>query len=58
MISERGIPEEEMRKTFNLGIGFCLVVQPDRVEEVSAAIGQHAPRPIGVVDDTEGVRLT
>ena len=58
MISGRGVPEEEMRRTFNLGIGFCLVVDPARVDEVCAATEEHTPRPIGIVDDTEGVRLT
>jgi phosphoribosylformylglycinamidine cyclo-ligase len=56
-ISVRGVSEEEMRRTFNLGIGFCLVVEPAAVDEVCAATGQHAPRPIGAIDDIEGVRL-
>ena len=28
------IPEEEMKSVFNLGIGYCLVIPPDRVESI------------------------
>ena len=28
------IPEEEMKSVFNLGIGYCLVTPPDRVESI------------------------
>jgi phosphoribosylformylglycinamidine cyclo-ligase len=58
LIAGRGVPEEEMRTTFNLGIGFCLVVGSERVDEVTAATAIHDPRPIGVVGETPGVRLS
>ena len=58
LVTERGVPEEEMRTTFNLGIGFCLVVDPERVDDVRAATAIHDPRPIGVVGETPGVRLS
>ena len=32
------IPEEEMKKVFNLGIGYCLVVPPEVVEDVQMMI--------------------
>ena len=28
------IPEEDMITTFNMGIGYCLVIPPDRVESI------------------------
>jgi phosphoribosylformylglycinamidine cyclo-ligase len=58
LVADRGVPEEEMRTTFNLGIGFCLVVDPKRVDEVVATTAVHEPRPIGVVGDTAGIRLS
>jgi phosphoribosylformylglycinamidine cyclo-ligase len=57
MISERGVPEEEMRRTFNLGIGFCLVVDREAVSAVSGAVSVHEPITIGVVRDRDGVVL-
>ena len=33
------IPEEEMKKTFNMGIGFCIVVPPDVEVEEGIEIG-------------------
>ncbi len=44
-----GIGVEEMRRTFNLGIGFCLVVDPARAAEVSEALAEHQPTVIGLV---------
>ena len=33
------IPEEEMKKVFNLGIGYCLVVPEEVVQDVQSMIG-------------------
>lgn len=57
LIAEHGVPEDEMRRTFNLGIGFCLVVDPATVDEVLEATADHDPRPIGEVSDQPGVRV-
>ena len=35
------IEEEEMRKTFNLGIGFCLIVPPDTTVDTEVKIWGH-----------------
>ena len=56
-ISQSGVSENEMRRTFNLGIGFCLVVDPGAVDQVLAATTLHEPRTIGMVTDESGVRL-
>jgi phosphoribosylformylglycinamidine cyclo-ligase len=42
-----GISVEEMRRTFNLGIGFCLVVAADSVDAVLDATSRHSPAVIG-----------
>ena len=47
-VQSRGnVSTADMRRTFNLGIGFCLVVDPKRVDEVLAVSAEHQPRPIG-----------
>ena len=35
------IEEKEMRKVFNLGIGFCLIVPPDSVVDTEVKIWGH-----------------
>ena len=35
------IPEEEMKSVFNLGIGYCLVIPPDRVESIQDFISKN-----------------
>jgi len=35
------VSEEEMRKTFNLGIGFCLIVPPDTTVDTEVKIWGH-----------------
>jgi phosphoribosylformylglycinamidine cyclo-ligase len=47
---------EEMAATFNLGIGFCLLVGAADADEISAIVG-HAARVIGRVVEGDGVRL-
>ena len=44
-----GISVEEMRRTFNLGIGFCLVVDPNGIDDVTEAVAEHQPTVIGRV---------
>ncbi len=57
LIADRGVAEDEMRRTFNLGIGFCLVVEPDLVDRVAATVARHDPIVIGTVEPGEGVEL-
>lgn len=45
-----GIGVAEMRRTFNLGIGFCLVVAAGAVDLVSEAVAEHAPLVIGRIE--------
>tara|TARA_B100000579_G_scaffold435538_1_gene459070 strand:- start:101 stop:1072 length:972 start_codon:yes stop_codon:yes gene_type:complete len=35
------IPEEDMITTFNMGIGYCLVIPPDRVESIQNFISKN-----------------
>ncbi len=50
-----GIPETELFSTFNMGIGFCLIVPPEAVDEVIAAAGGAV---IGRVLAGSGVSFT
>lgn len=45
-----GVSVEDMRSTFNLGIGFCLVVDPSRIDAVAAVCDQHHPTVIGRIE--------
>jgi phosphoribosylformylglycinamidine cyclo-ligase len=57
LIAHRGVPEDEMRRTFNLGIGFCLVIDPDSEGDVMEAVSLHDPETIGIVASGDGVVL-
>ena len=54
-----GVPEDEMRRVFNLGVGFCVVVRGDDVEAALEALrgaGCDARR-IGEVVEAGGVEF-
>ncbi|MEM9344915.1 MAG: phosphoribosylformylglycinamidine cyclo-ligase [Pseudomonadota bacterium] len=55
---EGGLAEAELLKTFNVGIGMALVVAPEAVEAVEAALGGETVHRIGSVVAGEGVRYT
>lgn len=57
LIAERGVLEDDMRRTFNLGVGFCLVVSEEAVPDVMDLTGIHQPTIIGVVTDQPDVVL-
>jgi phosphoribosylformylglycinamidine cyclo-ligase len=53
------VPEDEMRRVFNLGVGFCAVVTPEGVGasiETLRAAGCGAWR-IGTVSEEPGIRF-
>ena len=56
-IASRGAPDAEMWSTFNMGIGFCLVVAPDAAEAVISTVSAHEGRVIGEIVVGEGVAL-
>ena len=58
LVASRGVSDEDMFRTFNMGIGFCLVVGKQRVDEVVATTDVHSPRVIGEVVDGSGVALS
>ena len=56
-IASRGVPQPEMWSTFNMGIGFCLVVARDAAESVMSTVSAHEGRVIGEIVVGEGVAL-
>jgi len=58
LVSSRGIERSEMLSTFNMGIGFCLIVDPDMTDEAMTATAAHSPAVIGSVGSGSGVSLT
>jgi phosphoribosylformylglycinamidine cyclo-ligase len=57
LVADRGVPEEEMWSTFNMGIGFCLLVDPAAVDDIAISLSRHDPRVVGEVAAGEGVAL-
>jgi phosphoribosylformylglycinamidine cyclo-ligase len=58
LVAGYGVDPEEMYATFNMGIGFCLIVDPEGVEAVLASVDEHAPCVIGTVGVADGVRAS
>jgi phosphoribosylformylglycinamidine cyclo-ligase len=57
LVSDRGVDQDEMFRTFNMGIGFCLVVEPDAVDDLLATTARHGARVIGPITTDNRVRL-
>ncbi len=60
LIQQRGdVPDEEMVRTFNLGIGMTLVVRTDRLETVQAAVPEALPvgRVVSVAPESPRVQF-
>jgi len=60
LIREAGnVPEDEMRRVFNLGVGFCVVVREGDADRALAALREAGceARLIGEVVEEEGVRF-
>ncbi|MGD2102949.1 MAG: phosphoribosylformylglycinamidine cyclo-ligase [Acidimicrobiia bacterium] len=58
LIADHGVEENDMRRTFNLGIGFCLVVSSSAVHPVMEAVAEHDPVVVGTVRSGNGIAFT
>lgn len=56
-VAAMGVPREEMLRTFNMGIGFCLLVDPVGLDEVLEATVEHSPTVIGTVTAGGGLDI-
>ena len=57
LISGRGIEPEEMFRVFNMGIGFCLVVEAEVVDRQLDLLRAHRPSRLGVVEAEKTIAL-
>jgi len=59
LIENQDVKKEEMYKTFNMGIGFCLVVPEEEEERVDEIFKKHCmtARQIGKIIDKKGVYI-
>jgi phosphoribosylformylglycinamidine cyclo-ligase len=57
LVSDRGVDRNEMFSTFNMGIGFCIVVERGAANDVLAAVGRHHPTVMGRITSGGGVTL-
>ena len=51
-VAAQGVPTDQMFQTFNMGIGFCLVADPDLAPGLIDALTRSGPAVIGNVTDT------
>lgn len=58
LLADAGIALDEMYRTFNMGIGFCLIVDPGSEDEILESTRLHNPKRIGLVVSSAGVELS
>ncbi len=59
LIQEQGIKSKEMYKTFNMGIGFCVITPRDQVEQIKSIFKKHkiSSQEIGHITLKKGVKV-
>jgi phosphoribosylformylglycinamidine cyclo-ligase len=57
MVAAKGVTQDDMFRTFNMGIGFCLVVDPQGLDSVLQATAEHDPVVIGIVTSGGGLEI-
>ena len=57
LIEEQGVKSEEMYKTFNMGVGFCLISPQNEVKKIRKIFKKHrmGTYEIGHVTKKKGV---
>ncbi|MHB8602790.1 MAG: phosphoribosylformylglycinamidine cyclo-ligase [Nitrosotalea sp.] len=58
-IEDCGVEKDEMYKTFNMGIGFCLIAPKDQVEKIGQIFKKYkfSSRQIGKISEKKGVYI-
>ena len=57
LIADSGVSDAEMFSTFNMGIGFCLIVEPKSVDPIMKLVQEHQPSILGEVSAGLSVKL-
>ena len=57
LIEDNGVKNDEMHKTFNMGVGFCIISPEDEVDYIKSIIKKHkmASQQIGNIVNKIGV---
>ncbi|HJJ22368.1 MAG TPA: phosphoribosylformylglycinamidine cyclo-ligase [Nitrosopumilus sp.] len=57
LVKEQGVKSEEMYKTFNMGVGFCVIAPKDQVTKIKSIFKKHkiSSQEIGKVISKKGV---
>ena len=57
LIEEQGVKDEEMYKTFNMGVGFCVIASKDQAARINFIFKKHkiASAQIGQITSKKGV---
>ncbi|MDH3678304.1 MAG: phosphoribosylformylglycinamidine cyclo-ligase, partial [Nitrosopumilus sp.] len=59
LIEEQGVKPEEMYKTFNMGVGFCVIAPKDQVNQIKSIFKKHkiSSQEIGKITAKKGVTV-
>jgi phosphoribosylformylglycinamidine cyclo-ligase len=59
LIEEQGVKSEEMYKTFNMGVGFCVVAPKDQVNQIKSIFKKYkiGSQEIGKITSKKGVTV-
>jgi len=57
LIEDKGVKSDEMYKTFNMGIGFCIITSDDEASKINSIIKKHRlqSQEIGKITSNAGV---
>ena len=59
LIQEQGVKDEEMYKTFNMGVGFCVITPKDQANKIKSIFKKHkiSSQEIGKITSKKGVTV-
>jgi phosphoribosylformylglycinamidine cyclo-ligase len=59
LIEDQGVKSEEMYKTFNMGVGFCVIAPKDQASQIKSIFKKHkiSSQEIGKITSKKGVRV-
>ena len=59
LIEEQGVTSDEMYKTFNMGVGFCVISPRDHVEQIKSIFKKYkiSSQEIGKITTIKGVKV-
>ena len=57
LVQEQGVKDEEMYKTFNMGVGFCVIASENQATKIKSIFKKHKilSQEIGQVISKKGV---